>query len=373
MSMIWPPHSVKIVSTPSFFRALAARWPPEMTLASVLRCFSVSVAVVDMIPLAPSRVRLARLLARRLRLDPGALHVRVQIERMLAHQTLGQIGIARFERFDDVGVIDDRAPHPIALGHGARTDRAHVDEQAVCDVLEQRALGQLENALMELDVDLGILVDLGAHLFLAELRQHLAQRADLGIARAARGQARRHAFERRPGDDHLEDLAHRLAHDHDALARQNAHQALLLEARERFADRRTADAQLLRELTLVQLELGVLGVDVHRGDAVLQHLVDVILEAEIAVDRLEDEPSRHDAFVRSLAGRLRPAAVWLACMWYTTSQLRRQRLIKALGYCRCGADAELTECPADAGLTADGVGASNRDRTGDLQGHNLAL
>src|SRR5919106_1443068 len=236
--MIWPPHSVKIVSTPSFFRALAARWPPEMTLASVLRCFSVSVAVVDMIPLAPSRVRLARLLARRLRLDPGALHVRVQIQRMLAHQALGQLGVARFERFDDVGVIDDRAPHPIALGHGARADRA---------------------------------------------------------------QARRHALERRPGDDHLEDLAHRLAHDHDALARQNAHQALLLEARERFADRRTADAQLLRELTLVQLELGVLGVDVHRGDAVLQHLVDVILEAEAAVDRLEDEPARHDAFVRSLA------------------------------------------------------------------------
>src|ERR671918_414114 len=103
MSMMWPPHSVKIVSTPSFRSALAARWPPEMTLASVLRCFSVSVAVLDMIPLASFSCRLARLLARRIRLDPGALDVRVQIERMLAHQALGQIGVARFERLDDVG------------------------------------------------------------------------------------------------------------------------------------------------------------------------------------------------------------------------------------------------------------------------------
>ncbi len=42
MSMIWPPHSVKIVSTPSFFSALATRWPPEMTPASLLYLASVS-------------------------------------------------------------------------------------------------------------------------------------------------------------------------------------------------------------------------------------------------------------------------------------------------------------------------------------------
>jgi hypothetical protein len=99
---------------------------------------------------------------------------------------------------------------------------------------------------VEFDVDLGIFVDMGAHLFLAELRQHLAQRADLGVARAARGEARRHALERRPGDDHLEDLAHGLAYDHDALARQDADQALLLKPRQCLADRRAADAQLFR-------------------------------------------------------------------------------------------------------------------------------
>src|SRR5438132_156493 len=46
MSMMWPPQSVKMVSTPSFFRALATRWPPEMTLVSRLLRLSVSSAVV---------------------------------------------------------------------------------------------------------------------------------------------------------------------------------------------------------------------------------------------------------------------------------------------------------------------------------------
>src|SRR6185312_2768358 len=46
MSMMCPPQSVKIVSTPSFFRAFATRCPPETTLASRLFCWRVSSAVV---------------------------------------------------------------------------------------------------------------------------------------------------------------------------------------------------------------------------------------------------------------------------------------------------------------------------------------
>src|SRR5437016_9723851 len=46
MSMMCPPHRVKIVSTPSFLSALATRCPPEMTLASRLLRLSVSSAVV---------------------------------------------------------------------------------------------------------------------------------------------------------------------------------------------------------------------------------------------------------------------------------------------------------------------------------------
>src|SRR5882757_7477638 len=45
MSMMWPPHSVKIVSTPSFFSARATRCPPEITSALRDFCLSVSSAV----------------------------------------------------------------------------------------------------------------------------------------------------------------------------------------------------------------------------------------------------------------------------------------------------------------------------------------
>src|SRR5215472_17796335 len=48
MSMMCPPQRVKIVSTPSFFSALATRWPPEMTSASRLLRLSVSSAVVEL-------------------------------------------------------------------------------------------------------------------------------------------------------------------------------------------------------------------------------------------------------------------------------------------------------------------------------------
>src|SRR2546423_8450886 len=50
MSMMCPPHRVKMVSTPSFFSALATRCPPEMTSALRLFRLSVSSAVVVALP-----------------------------------------------------------------------------------------------------------------------------------------------------------------------------------------------------------------------------------------------------------------------------------------------------------------------------------
>src|ERR1700736_6879534 len=47
--MMCPPHSVKIVSTPSFFSAFATRWPPEATPASRLFLCRVSSGVVDFV------------------------------------------------------------------------------------------------------------------------------------------------------------------------------------------------------------------------------------------------------------------------------------------------------------------------------------
>src|SRR4029077_1065411 len=142
MSMICPPHSVKMVSTPSALRALATRWPPEMTFASRLFCCSVSsavlrasalglpsgfsviffAAVVDMFANSPScfaglrpRVIQSGIPSPHIPLVQVAeefavlLHMLGEAERMLAHQALGEVGIAPLERRDDVQMVDNGA------------------------------------------------------------------------------------------------------------------------------------------------------------------------------------------------------------------------------------------------------------------------
>ena len=61
---------------------------------------------------------------------------------------------------------------------------------------------------------------------------------DLLVGRIDRREPRRHALERRPHLDHLDDLLLRLADDEDAAARHGAQEAFLLEQRHRLADRR---------------------------------------------------------------------------------------------------------------------------------------
>src|SRR6266851_7105936 len=45
MSMMWPPHSVKMTSTPSFLSALATRLPPEILALSVRASVGVTLTV----------------------------------------------------------------------------------------------------------------------------------------------------------------------------------------------------------------------------------------------------------------------------------------------------------------------------------------
>ena len=124
---------------------------------------------------------------------------------------------------------------------------------------------------------------------LIEARQRAAQRADLGVGGPLGREPGRHALERRPDDDHLQDLVDRLPEDEDALAGRDAHQAFLLEPCQRLADRRAADLELLGQLPLVQPQLRPLGIDVHRRDALLEHVVDVPFEAEVLADGLDHE------------------------------------------------------------------------------------
>lgn len=56
-------------------------------------------------------------------LDMGA-----QIQRMLAHQTFGEVGVALFEGFDDVHMVDDGAANPVLVIDRLGADRPDMHE-----------------------------------------------------------------------------------------------------------------------------------------------------------------------------------------------------------------------------------------------------
>ena len=155
--------------------------------------------------------------------------------------------------------------------------------------------------------------------------EHLAQRGDLLVAGIFGDEARRHAFERRPGGDHLDHLAPGLAHHIDAAARHRAHEALALELRHGLAHRRAADAEILRQPALVEPDVGAAAVDVHRDDDVLQRRIGLVLEARWIADRIDRHVPRHRACRRdgthSRHGRWRDAMNGhSATYWHTLFQ-----------------------------------------------------
>src|SRR5215207_3564142 len=92
-------------------------------------------------------------------------------ERMLAHQVLGALGIARLERLDDVHVIADRAVDAVVLADRGAADHAHVGEQVRRKPDQRLVAAELDDALVEGDVDLGIVVELGVQLLALESRE----------------------------------------------------------------------------------------------------------------------------------------------------------------------------------------------------------
>src|SRR5260221_14293125 len=82
--------------------------------------------------------------------------------------------------------------------------------------------------------------------------EKVAQRRNVLLARGGGDQARRHALERGPGPDHVDDLALGPAHHDDAAARHGLHKTVLLQHRDGFANRGAADAEALRQSALVE-------------------------------------------------------------------------------------------------------------------------
>jgi hypothetical protein len=63
-----------------------------------------------------------------------------QFERMVAHQALRPLGVARFEGRNNFLVVDDLALHPLILEDGPLPDGAYMKEQANGDLGNQSAL-----------------------------------------------------------------------------------------------------------------------------------------------------------------------------------------------------------------------------------------
>src|SRR4051794_14317103 len=266
MSMMWPPQGGEITSIPSAFRALATRWPPEISPGSTALLSGKVVASAAGVVVA---LTVGGLLGPIRRLVPaayGSLSVQVvdraldmagQVQCVVANEPLGELAVASLERLDDVHVVDDRALGPVVLADGPAPDRANVHEQVLDQLEDHRRLRELDDALVEAQVGHRVLVEVRAQLAVLELREQRAERPDLLVGRALADQPGGHRLERRPDRDHLDDLGLALAHDVHAAPGHDADEALVLEAGESLAHGRPADAESGREGLLVEPEVRV--------------------------------------------------------------------------------------------------------------------
>src|SRR5215204_5320692 len=218
------------------------------------------------------------------------LDVLAKPQRVLADEALGKRRVASLQGLDDRHVVADRALGAVVIEDRPVPDRLDVEKEVAGHGLEQLRAAEADQRLVEGDVRRRVLVHvLAGDVTVAEALEEDPQRRDLGVARALGDEAGRHAFERRPCLDHLDDLALGLAHDEDAAARHGSDEPLLLEHRHRLANGRAGDAELLGQLALVEHDRLGRGVDVHPGDGVLQGGVSFALEARLDRDAADDE------------------------------------------------------------------------------------
>src|SRR3954447_10729994 len=287
-----------MTSIPSAFRALATRWPPEISPGSTALLSGKVVASAAGVVVA---LTVGGLLGPIRRLGPAAygslsvqvvdraFHVVGQVQCVVADEPLGKLAVAGLERLDDVHVVDDRALGPVVLADGPAPDRPHVDVQVLDELQDHRRLRELDDALVEAQVGHRVLVEVRAQLAVLELREQRAERPDLLVGRALAHEPRGHRLEGRPDHDHLDDLGLALADDVDAAARDDADQAFVLEARERLPHGRAADAEPGGERLLVEPEVSVIVVDVHREDGVAERLVGELTDAGLGGERRDDQ------------------------------------------------------------------------------------
>ena len=130
------------------------------------------------------------------------------MEGVLAHQLVGKLGVAFMQSIDDSRMIDHRDFGTAFIADGMGTDPAHVNEQRLSLHFEHVAMSESDNRLMELNVGLGVFIDLRVGLFAVfERREARSESIQLGVGGSMGGKPCRHTLQGRPDVDDFDDLS----------------------------------------------------------------------------------------------------------------------------------------------------------------------
>ena len=170
---------------------------------------------------------------------------------------------------------------------------------------------------MKLHVGVGIFFQIGAHRIAAVLHREFPQRLQFGVAGIFRGQPGCHAFQRSPGHDHFQNLFARFAADEDAFARHDLDQPLLRQPGQRLSDRGARNAKTLRQLPLVQPQVGIGAVNVHVQNGGAQHVEGMILQSEAVSYRAKLVADRHEFIPPQRSTAMISDSASQVVLWYT--------------------------------------------------------
>src|SRR5258705_4825818 len=243
-----------MVLMPLSLSASMTRWNPSVSSCCASALVTSMLCTVAGIPLLPDRL-LMRTSSSSSKSSPKqglwlakeflsvGFDIGGKAERVIARPLFRKLGITLFERFDDCHVLGQRYCGAVGPPDRELPVTTHMQQDIVGHVDQRRRLAERDQRLMEGDVGLRIFLDVVLRqAILAEIPEKIAQRGNVLFARRGRDQPRRHALERGPGPDHVDNLALGPAHDDNAAAWHGLDEAVLLQHRDCLPDRGPADA-----------------------------------------------------------------------------------------------------------------------------------
>src|SRR5260221_5477130 len=146
------------------------RWKPSVSSRSA-SCAAVS-AGLGFTAASAMRNPPSKLFSASVQIVGVFLDVLGQAERVVAHEVLGALGVARLERLDDGQMVADRAIGAVLLADRLAPDNSHMGEQILCERDQHALATHADDGLMKLDINLGIFVSPGVQLAVLHPGKH---------------------------------------------------------------------------------------------------------------------------------------------------------------------------------------------------------